>query len=386
MNKLALDIGRVSINHYGETLCGDSSAETVAKDGSEIIVLADGLKSGVKASILSTLTSKIISTMLSEGMTLESCVSTVAQTLPISSEYGVAYSTFSIIRVMNGTTAEIIEYENPRVILIRDNEVSDFPTRDVVMAGKKILRSTIRLQEGDTFVMMSDGCPGANDKLKYDKEWDEHAIGEFISALTYAGYNAKELAQMLIEECDNRYAHKPIDDCTVCIVRVLKRQSANILFGPPSSCDDGSRVTDLFMSKSGIKIVCGGSTSAMLAHELGDIPVTSCDRYSKLEGPPMSEIEGIDYVTEGLLTMNKLLDYTTRLISGEMTAAETDNDAAAVLLRVLLEEATDVNIFVGLAFNPAHSFGTNFNLKKDIAEKLAANLRIMGKNVKVSCF
>ena len=102
MNNLALDIGRVSINHYGETLCGDHTEEIVAKDGSEIIVLADGLKSGVKACILSTLTAKIISTMLAEGMPIGDCVATVAQTLPISSEYGVAYSTFSIINVING--------------------------------------------------------------------------------------------------------------------------------------------------------------------------------------------------------------------------------------------------------------------------------------------
>ena len=74
MNNLCADIGYKSINHYGEELCGDHIDIIEQEDGSTIIVLADGLGSGVKASILSTLTSKIISTMISAGLSLESCV------------------------------------------------------------------------------------------------------------------------------------------------------------------------------------------------------------------------------------------------------------------------------------------------------------------------
>lgn len=386
MSNLAIDIGRVSINHYGETLCGDSSEEIIAKDGSEIIVLADGLKSGVKACILSTLTAKIISTMLAEGLDIAECVTTVAQTLPISSEHGVAYSTFSIIHIKNDRTADIIEYENPDVIFIRDNEVKQLPTRERIIAGKKILRSTVDIRDGDIFVMVSDGCPGANDKLAYSKDWDLKEIGEFVSALSFAGYNSKALATILIDECNKRYANKPKDDCTACVVRVIKRQSANILFGPPANPDDSNHMVDLFMSKAGIRIVCGGSTAAMLAGKLGGLSVTASHKYANLEGPPMSEIDTIDYVTEGVVTMNKVLDYTKRMLTEDLSADDMDKDAAAIILRVLLEECTDVNMFVGTAVNPAHNLGIDFNIKEDIAEKLAANLRIMGKNVKISYF
>ena len=73
MNNLCADIGYKSVNHFGEQLCGDHVDVVEQGEGSSVIVLADGLGSGVKASILSTLTSKIISTMMAEGLALEGC-------------------------------------------------------------------------------------------------------------------------------------------------------------------------------------------------------------------------------------------------------------------------------------------------------------------------
>ena len=121
MNDLCADIGYKSINHVGEQLCGDHVDIVEPDENSTVIVLSDGLGSGVKASILSTLTSKIISTMLAEGLPLEECVSTIAATLPVCSVRGVAYSTFTIIHIKNNETAEIIQYDNPQVVVIRDD-------------------------------------------------------------------------------------------------------------------------------------------------------------------------------------------------------------------------------------------------------------------------
>ena len=116
MNDLCADIGYRSINHAGEQLCGDHVDVVEQGENSMVIVLADGLGSGVKASILSTLTSKIISTMMAEGLGLEDCVSTIAATLPVCSVRGVAYSTFSILHLIDNETAEIIQYDNPMAI------------------------------------------------------------------------------------------------------------------------------------------------------------------------------------------------------------------------------------------------------------------------------
>ena len=146
MNDLCADIGFKSINHYGEQLCGDHIDIVETDDNSTVIVLSDGLGSGVKASILSTLTSKIISTMLAAGLPIEECVSTIAATLPVCSVRGVAYSTFTIIRLLNNQTAEIIQYDNPQVILLRDGENFEYNKTEMNIGGKKIFKSVIKLQ------------------------------------------------------------------------------------------------------------------------------------------------------------------------------------------------------------------------------------------------
>ena len=138
MNDLCADIGYKSINHYGEQLCGDHVDIVEQGDNSTVIVLADGLGSGVKASILSTLTSKIISTMMAEGLSLEDCVSTIAATLPVCSVRKVAYSTFTILRIVGSNEAELIQYDNPVAILLRDGEEYDYPKTELNIEGKKI--------------------------------------------------------------------------------------------------------------------------------------------------------------------------------------------------------------------------------------------------------
>ena len=108
MSELIPDAGYVSLNKFGEQLCGDH-VEIVENENSTIVVLADGLGSGVKASILSTLTSTIISTMLAAGLDIRDAVETIADTLPICSERKTAFSTFTIIRLEDNAHADIIQ-------------------------------------------------------------------------------------------------------------------------------------------------------------------------------------------------------------------------------------------------------------------------------------
>lgn len=208
MNDLCADIGYKSINHYGEQLCGDHIDVVEPDEFSTVIVLSDGLGSGVKASILSTLTSKIISTMMAEGLSLEECVETIAATLPVCSVRGVAYSTFTIIHLKNNQTAEIIQYDNPHVILIRDYQNYDYPKTEMNIGGKKIFKSVINLQENDLFVAMSDGCPHAGIGTAFNFGWKREDIITFIEALAPVGYTAKTLSTMLVDECDKLYGNK----------------------------------------------------------------------------------------------------------------------------------------------------------------------------------
>jgi protein serine/threonine phosphatase len=390
MNDLCADIGSRSINHIGEQLCGDHVDVVEQGENSTVIVLADGLGSGVKASILSTLTSKIISTMMAEGLTLEDCVETIAQTLPICSVRGVAYSTFTILHLVDNREMELIQYDNPLVILLRDGKNYDYPKTEMNIGGKKIYKSVVKLLENDIFVAMSDGCPHAGIGLAYNFGWKREDIISFMETIAIAGYTAKTLSTILIDEVNKLYERKPGDDATACVVRIRRREPMNILFGPPSNRDDCNRMMSLFFSKEGKHIVCGGTTSSIAAKYLGK-PIKASLNFVKSDIPPIAEIEGVDLVTEGVITINRVVEYAKDSV-GENRLYEKwsfGHDGASLICRMLFEEATDINFFVGRAINPAHQnpdLPINFNIKMNLVEELSACLRKMGKRIKVSYF
>ncbi len=390
MNDLCADIGYKSVNHYGEELCGDHVDIVEQDENSTVIVLADGLGSGVKASILSTLTSKIISTMMAEGLPLEECVSTIAATLPVCSVRGVAYSTFTIMHIKNNEVAELIQYDNPQVIVIRNEQNYDYPKTEMNIGGKKIFKSVIKLCENDIFIAMSDGCPHAGIGMSYNFGWKREDIISFMETLAPVGYTSKTLSTILVDECFKLYGGKPGDDATACIVRIRKREPMNILFGPPSNRDDADRMMSLFFSKEGKHIICGGTTSSIAAKYLNK-PLKASLNFERADVPPIAEIEGVDLVTEGVITVNKVLEYAKDYL-GENIQYEhwsLKRDGASLISRLLFEEATDINFYVGRAINPAHQnpdLPINFSIKMNLVEELSECLKRMGKRIKVSYF
>lgn len=390
MNNLCVDIGYKSIHHYGEELCGDHVEIVEQDENSSVIVLADGLGSGVKASILSTLTSKIISTMMAAGLPIDECVSTIAATLPVCSERGVAYSTFTIMHLIDNERIEIIQYDNPHVIMIRDGVNFEYEMTEIVLDGKKIYKSSVYLKEGDVFIAMSDGCPYAGAEATLNYNWKREDIIAFMEVMVMNGLTAKNLATMLVDECNKLYAEKPGDDTTACVLKVRNRVPVNLLFGPPVDPDDENRMLALFFAKEGKHVVCGGTTSKVVARYL-DKEIEPLANTEKTDIPPISRIEGVDLVTEGVVTINRVVDYAKDHI-GENEQFENwyfKKNGAALICQILFDEATDINFFVGTAKNPAHQnpdLPISFNIKMSLVEDLIQSLKKMGKRVKVSYF
>ena len=237
---------------------------------------------------------------------------------------------------------------------------------------------------------MSDGCPHANAERTYNMNWKVSDIADFMATISHVGYTAKTLAAILIEECNKLYDGKPLDDATACIVRVIKRQQVNLLFGPPADPDDCDRMMTLFFSKKGKKIICGGTTAKTAADYLGK-PITYPTQLVSRDVPLTSESEGVDLVTEGIVTMDKVLKYAKEYLDRDEGYMQWgfQHDAAAEISRILFEEATDINFMVGKAINPAHRGSSNsisFNVKVNLIGELTKCLESMGKNVKVSLF
>ena len=389
MNSLTTEVGYVSLNKVGEQLCGDR-VEMVEYEDSLTLVLADGLGSGVKANILSTLTSKIIATMMANGMPVEECVKTIANTLPVCSQRKVAYSTFSIIQVNNNQEATLIQFDNPMIILLRDGVHLDYPSTQQIIDGKKIAISTIKVQPGDLFVVMSDGALFAGIGLSFNYGWQRDNIIDYLEARYLPEMSAKMAATIIAEECDELYNHQPGDDTTVAAVRIRKRQTVNLMIGPPEHKEDDQKMLDLYFSQEGKRIVCGGTTSTMVGRYLNKPVITSLD-YHDSKIPPTGTLEGVDLVTEGVITISRVLEYAQSYLSGEDLSADWNNrkDGASLIAQQLFETATDVNFFVGRAMNPAHqnpSLPINMAVKMRLIEELSQALRQMGKQVRVTYF
>lgn len=389
MNDLCVDVGYRSLNKFGEHLCGDMVQ--LVKDGeTTIVVLADGLGSGVKANILATLTSKIISTMIAQKMSIEECVNTITATLPVCSVRGVAYSTFTIIKITGNTYADIIQYDNPSVILLRDGKNIEYHTDTRIVSGKKILESKIKLKQNDVFIAMSDGAVYAGVGKSMNYGWQRENIVNYIESNYNYKLSVQAITSLILDACNDLYAEEPGDDTTIVTVQVRKRKAVNLMFGPPQNPKDTNKMMAMFFAKQGKHIVSGGTTSTLTAEYLGESLVTTLD-YADPKIPPTAKIKGVDLVTEGVLTINQVLEYANDYINFNKLYTEwhLKNDGASQIAKLLFEEATDINFYVGRAINPAHQnpeLPIGFNIKMQLVEELSKALKTMGKTINVSYF
>lgn len=384
--KYYVDAAYESLNKYNEELCGDK-VEVLDNEDSTIAVLADGLGSGVKANILATLTSKIIGTMLLNNADIDEAVETIASTLPVCRERGIAYSTFSILQIFKSGEGYLVEFDNPKAFMLKKGKIVDIDRREREINGKHISESRFSVEPEDTFIMVSDGVihAGIGKILNLGWQWDN--LAEYIQRVYKPDLPAKNLTKLLLSVCENLYAREPGDDTTVVTLKIRKPVRANIMVGPPLKKNEDKQVVIKFMEQEGKKIVCGGTTSQIVGRILDKEVVTGFN-YFNPSVPPTASIEGIDLVTEGVLTLGKTLEYIKRCISSDSTMNDFLNlnkkDGASKLAKILLEECTSVRFFVGRALNPAHQnpdHPLSLSLKLKLVNEIAECLRMMRKQV-----
>lgn len=391
-NNFSLEISHKSLCKHGEELCGDT-LDIIKTDVSDIIVLSDGMGSGVKANILSTLTSKILGTMLRQGAKIEDCVDTIAKTLPVCSTRHVAYSTFTILQIFGDGKAYLVEYDNPGCVLIRKGQIFNIPYSIREIEGKKIREYRFNVEMDDYFVLMSDGVVHAGVGHMMNFGWGWQNTAEYICRACQDKYlSAPRLTSMVCKICDDLYMNAPGDDTTVAVARIVLRKCVNIFTGPPTSYDDDATVIRDLMTSPGKKIVCGG-TSANIASRILNKKIIASINYTDPEIPPPATIEGLDLVTEGVLTLNRCVTMLEQYNKGDMSAVffeslDADN-AAAMLAKILIEDCTHLNLFVGKAMNAAHqNVGLPFDLsiRQRLVDNIKSQCENMGKSVTVKYY
>ncbi len=389
--KLFIDEAHESLFKHGEELCGDK-VEIVRKDGFFLAVLADGLGSGVKANILSTLTSKIIATMLSNGATLVEAVETIASTLPVCHERGIAYSTFTIIQIKDNGVVYLAEFDNPSAVYIKNNTLTHIIRNELDINGKTVYISNFTAEPNDMIVSFSDGVVHAGVGRLLDLGWQyDNIVGYILEHMTNT-ISPRNLVRKLLASVNTLYMDKPGDDSTACAMRIKPVKPLTVMVGPPMNNQLDKIVVDKLMYTNGLKVVCGGTTSQIVSRVTGkelDVQMN----YDNPAIPPIAKISGIDLVTEGVLTLGKCLEYVKTLTETNQDNLETfalnKQDGASQLTKLLLDDCTEIRFLVGQALNPAHQnpgMPVSLGLKLNLIKELAKELEKTGKKVSTEFF
>ncbi len=380
-----IESGFTSINKFGEELCGDN-VYTVRNGDYTTLVLADGLGSGVKANILSTLTAKILSVMVANGIPMKDCMETILDSLPVCKVRGVAYSTFSVIHINSEGKGYLFEFDNPEAILLRGGKALDLDRDMQVIYDKKVYVSKLELNENDIVLVMSDGTIHAGIGMLMNFGWERQQIKEYMEEMYKDDMSLRGACCLLCGACNDLYMDKPGDDTTVAGVKVRKPLEVSLMIGPPIDKTMDDFYVSEFLKTDGKKIVCGGTSSQVVARHLGKTVETTFDFPDK-EVPPIGYIEGIDLTTEGVLTMRKVLELSEKYLSVNDLSPKKSNkkDGASLIGNLLFEQATDVRFFVGQSVNIAHQgLPIDTTMKLKLVEKLTKNLEKMGKNIQVN--
>ena len=384
---LYFDLETFSCPKTGEELCGDT-IRVMRSPGRIIAILSDGLGSGVRANVSSTLTAEILSRLLIADVPLKEVLPMIAATLPLQKPHNAAYATFLILDIDRKTgIATISNFGNPPVLFFKHGRYSSSTGIVERIDDKDIQRQTISLTTGDWIVAMSDGVPGASTDMFYSDGWSLTSISKYIEqTLFLKNVNSKEICRSLADQTLKSYGMEPQDDAALIVLQVRGGRDLTVFTGPPSNRDIDDACSERFMKSQGRKVICGDTTSNIVSLYLGsmvrEIPNSEQDGL-----PALSVLEDVDLVTEGILTLSRAVEYVETSKGNPLSLPSSRNSAIALAEELLL--ADTVTFMVGLADNGAYTklrLPSSALLRRSIIRQLEAALSSYGKEVNVEYY
>ena len=414
MNDLCIDIDYSQLYKHGQKIGGDVFYLDRAT-GSNVItaILSDGLGSGVRANVLASLTSHMASKLSLSPMDLQRSAEVIMDTLPVDSVKGISYSTFTIARIIFSDNksfirVELIEYDNPDSLRFSSSEPVEWKKESVRLRRKAAIKeeivfsSAFEMKDGDRLIFFSDGVAQAGvalgqapDQLRdagyvsYDqmphrqkkaqpvtaKGWGLENVSEYISSSIRKepDISSRQLARDIVTQAYKYDNYKPNDDITCCVINVRKPRRTLIVTGAPRNRDSDKKLGEIVRNYDGQVIVCGGTTAKIVARELGkDI---TADKSPAGSLPPSSVIDGIDLVTEGMITLTAVSERLRK----KVLLKEMNEDAGKRLIK-LLRETDQIEIIAGTKINDelddpatAAKIGLRFPVIDSIARSLREN-------------
>ena len=162
--------------------------------------------------------------------------------------------------------------------------------------------------------------------------------------------------------------------------------------GPPLEKEKDEEVVQAFLSGNAKRIISGG-TSANIVSRIIEKPIKTSLNYTDKHLPPIASIEGIDLVTEGVLTLTRTLQLLKHYIEEDVNEEfflELDKEnGGSLIAKMMIEDCTELHMFVGRTINEAHqnpNLPFDLSIRMNLVSQIADILRKMGKNVFISYF
>ena len=393
LNDICIDIDYSQIYKHGQKIGGDVFLLDRAL-GSNIITatLSDGLGSGVKANVLASMTSHMATKMSFSPLELGHSAEIIMDTLPVDKEKGISYSTFTIAKIVfnddkSFINVELVEYDNPDSLRFHGSETVEWDkiwdksrvtlNRKKAVKSEIVFTSTFSMEEGDRLIFFSDGVaqsgvslgrmpheqnrkptyyggalPSSTRKLAAGRgiisseEWGVENVRVFVRDLLerQPDIDSRALARAIVTEAYKRDNFKANDDITCAVIAVRKPNRALLVTGAPRQKSSDKRLAEIVKEYEGKTIVCGGTTSKIIARELSrDI---KADRRPAGKLPPGALIEGVDLVTEGMLTLTEVAER----LENKMLLKDMPEDSAKRIISIL-REMDQLEIIMGTQIN-----------------------------------
>lgn len=371
-----LETGAFLLSKFGNEVCGDTiMTRRIKEENRYVAVLSDGLGSGIRANVLSSLTASMALNFTLRHEPVRRTAETIMQTLPVDNRRNISYSTFTIIDIDFSGEAVIVEYDNPRLMIIRDNEAY-YPNREPFFVQgtggeKKLWQSAWVLKPDDRLILVSDGViqSGIGGQLT-PFGWEEDGFKGYVLALleNQPDISARDLAKKIVLRSKANDHLEPKDDISAMVFYYRQPRRMLICSGPPYDNGRDSQLASSVSDFQGIKVICGGTTAQIISRELNR-PVSVTLSSPQPGVPPQASMAGVDLITEGILTLGKLGE---TLESGAFDEIPAHSPVALMSKYIL--DSDIIEFIVGTRINQAHqdpALPVELEIRRNIIKRIA---------------
>jgi hypothetical protein len=372
-----IEVNSQQRNHDEERICGDVFLYRYIREEERVIaVLSDGMGHGVKANILATLTATMALNFTREHKEVDRIAEIIMNTLPVCSDRKISYSTFTIVDIENSGKANILEYDNPSAIILRGNKELDIQWKKVVLdkgknSGKVLRTCTFMPEKEDRIIFCSDGVSQSgmgSESLPFG--WERDSIAVYASQLvtSESSISAVMLAGKIVTMAHKNDAYKAKDDISCAIIYFREPRKLMICTGPPFEKEKDKELAAKVSGYKGKVILCGGTTADIVARELNRSIVDELI-FEDPELPPESFLEGIDLVTEGILTLQKV----NEILKTYNNSIRLGKGPADKIVKMLME-SDEIHFIIGTRINIAHqdpNLPVELEIRRTVVKRIA---------------